>query len=386
MIPLRITSLLMKNEATYGVDAAPTAALNAVLLSGQPTFTPMEIRGADRDLIRPYFGNFEQLIGSITGQINFSVEGAGSGTAGVAPAYGPALRACGLSESLLAAAIIGTAQGGTADTVQLAAAASAVNNFYNGRPITITDGTGEGQAGVIVDYDGATKTAKVIGKDWIETDNTSQYSIEPSVVYTPISANHESITIYLYIKDVLHRFVGTRGNAVFELGANAIPKWNFAFQGVAAPVEDNVIPNPVFSAWKKPLLANKNNTPLVAFLGAYDIGLESISLDLGNEIQFLDFINITESFEQTDRRSQTNISLEAVNVAVSDLWGAVRDGTTGNFAVGHGLQAGNRVTVCSNSVVLNNPNYGEKTSVRTFTAEMRHLPIDGNDELYITIH
>ncbi len=386
MISLRITTLLMKNEATYSVDPNPTAALNAVLLSGQPTLTPMEIRGQDRDLIRPYFGNFEQLIGSITGQLQFAVEAAGSGTAGVAPAYAPALRACGLRETVLAAALVGMALGGTADTVQLAATASAVNNFYNGLPITITDGAGAGQSGLIVDYDGTTKTAKVIGKDWVATDNTSEYSIGPGVVYTPVSDGHESLTLYLYIKDVLHKFVGARGNMVFDLSANNIPRFNFTFQGVAAPVVDDAVPAPVFSAWKKPLLANKSNTPLVSFLGAYDIGLESISMDLGNEIQFMDFINIDESFEQTDRRSATNISLEAVNVGQSDLWGAVRNGTTANFAITHGLQAGERVSLCSDSVVITNPNYGEKTSVRTFTAEMRHLPIDGNDELFLTIH
>lgn len=386
MISLRITSLLMKLEQAYGIDPNPTANLNAVLLSGQPTFTPMEIRGVDRDLIRPYFGNFEQLIGSITGVINFSVEAAGSGTAGVPPAYGPALRASGMSETILAAAVTGVATGGTIDTVQLAVGSSAIDNFYNGLPIEITDGTGQGSTGFIADYVGATRTAKIIGKDWVLSDNTSEYSIGPGVVYTPISENHESITIYVFIKDVLHKFVGARGNAVFELAANAIPKWNFAFQGVAAPVTDSLVPNPNFDAWKKPLLANKNHTPLVSFLGAFDIGLESISMDLGNEIQFMDFINVTESFEQTDRRAQTNISLEAVNVATADLWGAVRSGTSGNFAVSHGLAAGNKVTICSNSVVLNNPNYGEKTSVRTFTAEMRHLPVDGNDELYYTTH
>lgn len=386
MIPLRITTLLMKNEATYSTDAAPTSALNAVLLSGQPTLTPMEIHGQDRDLIRPYFGHSEQLIGSITGQLQFAVEAAGSGTAGVAPAYGPAIRASGMRETILAAAIVDTALGGTADTVQLAAASSSVNNFYNGLPITITAGAGAGQSGLIVDYDGTTKTAKVIGQSWVATDNTSEYSIGPGVVYSPVSDGHESLTLYLYIKDILHKFVGARGNMVFELSANNIPRFNFTFQGIAAPVVDASLPSPVFSGWKKPLLANDANTPLVSFLGAYDMGLESISMDLGNEIQFLDFINVKESFEQTDRRVATNISLQAVNISQSDIWSAVRAGTQATFAITHGLQAGDRISLCSETGVIGNPNYGEKTSVRTITAEMRHLPTDGNDELFLTIH
>src|SRR5882724_1520567 len=52
----------------------------------------------------------------------------------------------------------GAAQGGSANTIQLAAAASAVDGFYVGKTVRITGGTGNGQEGVITAYVGATRT------------------------------------------------------------------------------------------------------------------------------------------------------------------------------------------------------------------------------------
>jgi hypothetical protein len=66
----------------------------------------------------------------------------------------------------------GTMQG----DLQLAATESAVDNFYKGMIITITDGTGVGKSATIVKYTGNTTTA-IVSPD-IATDNTSQYVIK----------------------------------------------------------------------------------------------------------------------------------------------------------------------------------------------------------------
>ena len=53
--------------------------------------------------IRAYFGNSEQLPAGIHSELDFEVELAGSGAAGTAPAWGPLIRACGMSETITAA-------------------------------------------------------------------------------------------------------------------------------------------------------------------------------------------------------------------------------------------------------------------------------------------
>lgn len=64
--------------------------------------TPQQSDVVSRDLIRPYLGASEQLLANTRVECTFSVEFAGSGTAGTAPRYGKALQACGLSETVAA--------------------------------------------------------------------------------------------------------------------------------------------------------------------------------------------------------------------------------------------------------------------------------------------
>lgn len=64
--------------------------------------TPQQSDVVSRDLIRPYLGASEQLLANTRVECTFSVELAGSGTAGTAPRYGKALKACGLSETVAA--------------------------------------------------------------------------------------------------------------------------------------------------------------------------------------------------------------------------------------------------------------------------------------------
>jgi hypothetical protein len=63
--------------------------------------TPQQSDAVSRDLIRPYLGASEQLLANTRVECTFSVELAGSGAAGTAPRYGKALKACGLSETVV---------------------------------------------------------------------------------------------------------------------------------------------------------------------------------------------------------------------------------------------------------------------------------------------
>jgi len=81
-----------------------------------------------------------------------------------------------------------TAQSGTATTITLDASASAVNDYYTGSLIYLTDGPGSGQARIITAYVGSTKVATVA--TWSTTpDVTSRFAIVPfSASLTPPTA------------------------------------------------------------------------------------------------------------------------------------------------------------------------------------------------------
>jgi hypothetical protein len=92
--------ILAKIESTYGTDSTPSGASNAILVRNLE-IQPLVADTVNRDLVRPYMGQADQLLAQTRVEVTFEVELAGSGTAGTAPAYGPVLRSCGLSETLV---------------------------------------------------------------------------------------------------------------------------------------------------------------------------------------------------------------------------------------------------------------------------------------------
>ena len=97
---IRNTLILAKIETIAGTDAAPTGATNALLVSDM-SITPLDAKNIDRALVRGFFGGSEQLVGTASVKVSFTIELAGSGTAGTAPAMGQLLQAVAIAEASL---------------------------------------------------------------------------------------------------------------------------------------------------------------------------------------------------------------------------------------------------------------------------------------------
>ncbi len=97
-----LKTILLKEETTYGQDAAPTGGANGILaLNG--TFDPNPQTVLDRRLIRPFFGNPRRPTSGRHVGLTFDIEIAGTGITppSTPPQYGPALRAVGLAETIV---------------------------------------------------------------------------------------------------------------------------------------------------------------------------------------------------------------------------------------------------------------------------------------------
>ena len=113
--------ILIEAESSYGTD--PTPAATDVVLVRDLSITPQASDVVNRDVVRPYLGASQQLLANTRVECTFSVELAGSGTAGTAPRYGSALKACGFSE---------TVSSGTSVTYEpISASFSSVTIHYN---------------------------------------------------------------------------------------------------------------------------------------------------------------------------------------------------------------------------------------------------------------
>jgi len=90
--------ILIEAESSYGTE--PSIGATNVVLVRDLSITPQSSDVVSRDVVRPFLGAFQQLLANTSVDVTFSVELAGSGTAGTAPRYGAALKACGLSETV----------------------------------------------------------------------------------------------------------------------------------------------------------------------------------------------------------------------------------------------------------------------------------------------
>lgn len=97
--------LLLKIESVYGTDPTPDGTDNAQLMyASDVNLSPLAAQGVEREVVRANgdYGAFASILVGKHVMLEFSVEMAGSGTADTPVKYGPALRACGMAETITA--------------------------------------------------------------------------------------------------------------------------------------------------------------------------------------------------------------------------------------------------------------------------------------------
>ncbi|MCQ8183700.1 hypothetical protein NP603_21515 [Methylomonas sp. SURF-1] len=375
--------LIAKLETVYAADASPIGA-DAILLRNLNVM-PLEGDVVPRDFIRPYFGASGEIRVSNYAKIDFEVELVGSGTAGQAAPWGKLLNACGFTETLLAAAVTGTAQvGGSTSSIKLAAGASAVDGAYNGATISITAGTNNGTSREIISYNGTTKIATV-SKPWSSApDATSNYSIGAMAQYAPSSSfgTNTSLTLYFNQDGVRHILLGARGTFSMDLSAKALPVMKFSFTGLLGTISDAALPSVSFAGFQEPQTVSTANTTDLNLQGFNSAILEKLTFDVANSVVYRQLVG-AESVLITNRKPVGSATIEAVTVTTKDWWTSAKNAATGVFGIKHGLTPGNIISVTSQSMQITQPKYADSDGIAMFEFGMQFMPINGNDELII---
>lgn len=93
--------VLAKIETTYNSDPTPTAGSNAILVENL-AIAYEGARRAERNAVKPAMAPLKSLYAGALISVSFDVEIKGSGSAGTAPEIGPLLRACAMTETIVA--------------------------------------------------------------------------------------------------------------------------------------------------------------------------------------------------------------------------------------------------------------------------------------------
>lgn len=384
----RNTVLLAKMETTEATDSVPTGAANAILCT-QLSIEPLAGQAVDLAYVRPYFGKSPSMRVEDYMVINLTVDFAGTATAGTAAPWGPLLRACGMQETLTAAAITGSAQAGSTTTLTLAAGASATDNIYNGADLVITSGTGSGQTRNIIAYNGTTKVATVDRVFSPAPAAASGYSISPNATYLPISTAFESVTLYYNINGTRHKALGVRGNCSFDLSSNQRPVLKFTLTGIYGGVADAAETGVVFTSWQVPVPVNSNNSAAlinskVTDGSATGIQLMNFTLDLVNTVKHRMLVG-SENVVLTDRQAAGTVSMEMTNITFNDWFSQIRAANKAPLYIENGTASGNTVAVFLPNAQLADPKYADSEGVVMLDMSILAIPLIGNDEVRVVV-
>lgn len=392
-MPLRTKQrlLLVRTEgSSYGVDATPTGS-NALLINDDLQLSPLSGDTTQRRVIRPYRGAYEAAIVNTQVGITFSVELAGSGTAGTASAVADLLRSCANAQTVTASALTGTATAGAAGSITLAVGTSAVNDFYCGQIISITSGTGSGHIGVIVSYNGTTRVALVtpITPTFVP-GASSAYSIAPNVSYRPISVtsgvSDTSCTITYNIDGVQHKLLGCRGTYTINFSLGEFPTLNFTITGIYTTPTDTAQSTYTLAYANQavPLVYRTDNVRSTRFFGVAGC-FQSISVDAGNTVNYRELVGCTKEVVIPDGQTSGTVMMEATSIATFDPFTAsLSDGTTGALSTVLFGSAGNRISLVIPRCDLGQPSYSTMDGYEMLNLPFTAIPSAlGNDDYYL---
>lgn len=205
-----------------------------------------------------------------------------------------------------------------------------------------------------------------------------------SVTYTPITDNIESVYMKFWVGGTLHAIKGARGSAKLTVNAQGIPMVSWSFMGLWVAPSEVAAVTPTLTAFKKPLIANKVNTPTFT-VNAIPLVMRSFTFDLNNQVEPRMLIG-SESVLITDHREQIEFTCEAVPVTTLDPYGLANAQTTVALSLVHGTTAGNIVTLSTPAAEFKRPTgYQQNQGVAEWPLSMLALPNAGNDQFSLAL-
>lgn len=178
---------------------------------------------------------------------------------------------------------------------------------------------------------------------------------DTSVAYNPVSRDHESAAVHMWIGDTRYALVGARGTAIIRVNASGIPVAEFDLTGLfVMPGEATpVVPDLDDQLDAEVLVATSTNTPVFT-IDAVPFVMRSFALTLGNQVEPR-FLIGAESVIITGRSESIETTVEAVPLSTFNPFARAmaRDKLPVNLV--HGTTAGSIVTLAVPGAQMQRP-------------------------------
>jgi len=353
-------AILIKGEATEGVDAAPVAA-DAI---------PFEEDGYSYNY--PYTSeDSNEATGSmaagapmIVGQaaelsIRVRLKGAAATyTGSVKPPHHALFTMCGLRGQFTAAVSAAALAAGSGTTGTLGTGFGTTAQMYRGMPLVLSVGPGAGQIPFVTDYT-AGKIATLTDTFSPVLTTSTLAALPANWTYAPTSpkdaasrtTDQPSATIYIYEDGTLHKFVGCRG-VPDDLSADTAKPGFFTakIKGIYAGKTDAAIPSGiVLPGQLAPTLTQGLSNPSGAFLvNRYGLPISNMSLKFNSDVISSEDPNTNYGFGPGiigERKAQLSCDPLATLVATRDILTQLTAGNIFPAVARFGAVAGNRWAV-----------------------------------------
>ena len=205
-----------------------------------------------------------------------------------------------------------------------------------------------------------------------------------SVLYNPVSDNHDSVTIHLFIGATRYVLRGTRGTVTFRFNASDLPYFEFELTGLfTKPTEASRL-TPNYSKFKKPEAVTDTNTPGFT-IDSTDFVMRNFSLNAGNDVQPR-FLVGEEKIIIVDRSEQVEFQIVATALTTFDPFEKALSQASLDVQLIHGVGAGKIVTLDVPTMQMQRPTgLTEAQGIKEWPLRGVPQPDSGNDQFTLTL-
>jgi len=205
-----------------------------------------------------------------------------------------------------------------------------------------------------------------------------------SVVYTPASSGHKSITIYYYEDGKRYIFTGCRGTFTLEATAGEPAKLSFTLTGHLSSVADAALPTVTVDG-TNPVAFNSAGVSVLGYSGVFS----SLTMDAGLNVVTPPSANASDGYGEiriTSRNVSGSIDPEDTLIATKNFINEWQTGATGAINTGViGTSAGNRWQLQQPKCYYNDVSPGDRDGIRTMELSYNAVESTGDDEWSLTL-
>ncbi|WP_102226872.1 phage tail tube protein [Acidimangrovimonas sediminis] len=206
---------------------------------------------------------------------------------------------------------------------------------------------------------------------------------DTSVDYSFVDSGLESTSLYFVSDKVQHVLLGARGTLTHNFTAKGIPRFTFSMTGLLGTITDiGAMPAVTQAGWTRPLIVSKANTALS--LHGWAGGVESLSIDHGGTVT-PDFLINEENIEVTDRKATGTAVVRATDLATVNWFELAQARTRDALSLVQGTADGNIVELAAPAVEIGRPTQGQTNNRVNYSLPLGLCPVNGLDELTITV-